>query len=306
MIPDLDIFIARLVFTADFLKFLIKKPISYKQDSIIRAEYQPHRLLNVMALSSISLTDSSVQANSIRKETPARTEGISKTTPESRDQTEQNSQNRDKVTLGSNDKEAEDGTYLPPGMKKQETEKSDNPSSINEDGIQAEEDGETEDGKKPTSMSDDSELSQEEQQEISKLQARDNEVKAHEQAHIAAGGQYVRGGAHFEYQTGPDGEKYAVGGEVSIDVSKESGDPQATITKMQVVIRAALAPANPSSQDRSVAAQATRIESEARAEAVSSGAYSNSTFKTRTDEEQSDSNSSESPSGNTLKIDLFA
>lgn len=256
-----------------------------------------------MALSSVSLTDSSVQANSIRKETPARTEGDSKSAPESHDQIEQNS---DKVSIGSSDKEEENATYLPPGMKKQETENSEKPSSINENKKQSEEESETEDVKKPTSISGDSELSQEELQLISKLKARDNEVKAHEQAHIAAGGQYVRGGAHFEYQTGPDGEKYAVGGEVSIDVSKESGDPQATITKMQVVIRAALAPANPSSQDRSVAAQATRIESEARAEAVSSGAYSKSTFKTRNDEEQSDSNSSESSSGNTPKIDLFA
>lgn len=281
-------------------------PISYKPESVVRADYQPHRLLNVMALSSVSLTDSSVQANSFRKETLARSEGNSKTAPKSSDQIEKNSQNRDKVTIGSSDKEAEEATYLPPGMKKEETEKSDKPSSINENGEQAEEDDETEDGKKPTSISGDSEFSQEELQEISKLQARDNEVKAHEQAHIAAGGQYVRGGAHFEYQTGPDGEKYAVGGEVSIDVSKESGDPQATIAKMQVVIRAALAPANPSSQDRAVAAQATRIESEARAETVSSGAYSKSTFKTSNDQEQSDSTSSESPSGNTPKIDLFA
>ncbi|MFA6010050.1 MAG: putative metalloprotease CJM1_0395 family protein [Desulfobacteraceae bacterium] len=259
-----------------------------------------------MALSSVSLTDSSVQANSIRKDTPARSDGNAKTSLESRDQIEQKSQNRDKVTIGSSDKEMEEVTYLPPGMKMQETEKSDNPSSINENEKQSEGDDETEDANEPTSISGDSEFSEEELQEISKLQARDNEVKAHEQAHIASGGQYVRGGAHFEYQTGPDGEKYAVGGEVSIDVSKESGDPQATISKMQVVIRAALAPANPSSQDRSVAAQATRIESEARAEAVSSGAYSKSTFKTRTDEEQSDSTSSESPSGNTPKIDLFA
>jgi hypothetical protein len=256
--------------------------------------------------SSVSLTDSSVQTNSIRKATSARSEGNSKSAPESRDQIEQNFQNRDKVTIGSSDKEAEEATYLPPGMKKQEAEKSDKTSSINENGKQKEEESETEDGKEQTSISGDSELSQEELQEISKLQARDKEVKAHEQAHIAAGGQYVRGGAHFEYQTGPDGEKYAVGGEVSIDVSKESGDPQATIAKMQVVIRAALAPANPSSQDRSVAAQATRIESEARTEAVSNGAYSKPSLNTSTDKEQSDSSSSESPSGNTPKIDLFA
>ncbi len=74
-------------------------------------------------------------------------------------------------------------------------------------------------------------------------------------AHIAAGGPYVRGGAHFEYETGPDGRRYAVGGEVSIDTSQEM-DPRATLQKMRTVQRAALAPAHPSQQDRRVAAQA--------------------------------------------------
>ncbi|MBU1169445.1 MAG: SprA-related family protein [Proteobacteria bacterium] len=114
----------------------------------------------------------------------------------------------------------------------------------------------------------DSEYSPEEQKQISNLKARDTEVKAHEQAHIAAGGQYVRGGAHFEYQTGPDGKKYAVGGEVSIDASKEPGDPKATIAKMRTIIRAATAPANPSGQDRAVAANASRIEMEAQSEVM--------------------------------------
>lgn len=118
------------------------------------------------------------------------------------------------------------------------------------------------------STSDEAELSPEERKQIEELKARDQEVKTHEQAHIAAGGRYVRSGAQFEYQTGPDGEKYAVGGEVSIDVSKEPGDPRATIAKMQTVIRAALAPADPSSQDRVVAAKATQIEMEARNDAM--------------------------------------
>ncbi|WP_459922474.1 putative metalloprotease CJM1_0395 family protein [Desulfatiferula olefinivorans] len=108
------------------------------------------------------------------------------------------------------------------------------------------------------------ELTEEELKQIEELKARDREVKAHEQAHVAAGGRYVRSGAQFEYQTGPDGERYAVGGEVSIDVSKEPGDPRATIAKMQTVIRAALAPAEPSAQDRAVAAKAAQIEMEAR------------------------------------------
>lgn len=100
-------------------------------------------------------------------------------------------------------------------------------------------------------------LSQKEQKEVQKLKQRDQEVKAHEQAHKAAGGQYA-GSASFEYTRGPDGKRYAVGGEVQIDVSEIAGDPAATKAKMQQVQRAALAPAQPSSQDRSVAAKASK------------------------------------------------
>lgn len=104
-----------------------------------------------------------------------------------------------------------------------------------------------------------------EQEKIEKLKQRDQEVRTHEQAHKAAGGQHA-GAATYTYETGPDGRRYAVGGEVSVDISPVPGDPQATITKMQQIRRAALAPAQPSSQDRQVAAQASRIEAEARAE----------------------------------------
>jgi len=109
------------------------------------------------------------------------------------------------------------------------------------------------------------ELTDAEKRVVEQLKKRDAEVKAHERAHLAAGGPYVSGGATFEYQRGPDGKNYAVGGEVSIDVSSES-TPEATIRKMQVVRRAALAPADPSSQDRSVAAKATQLEARARSE----------------------------------------
>jgi hypothetical protein len=109
------------------------------------------------------------------------------------------------------------------------------------------------------------ELTEEEQREVQQLKQRDTEVRRHEQAHLAAGGQYVRGGANFSYTTGPDGRRYASGGEVSIDVSGE-GTPEATIRKMQIVRRAALAPAQPSPQDRQVAAQASQQEAAARQE----------------------------------------
>jgi len=109
-------------------------------------------------------------------------------------------------------------------------------------------------------------LSKEEKKQVQELKRSDNEVRAHEMAHIAAGGQYVRSGARFEYQSGPDGGRYAVGGEVSIDTSAVRGDPAATIIKMQSVKRAALAPASPSGQDRSVASSAAATEANARKE----------------------------------------
>jgi len=116
---------------------------------------------------------------------------------------------------------------------------------------------------------------------IQKLASRDRVVRAHEQAHAAVGGQYA-GGPHYQYQRGPDGVAYAVGGEVPIDVGRESS-PEATIEKMQTVRRAALAPADPSPQDRQVAAEASQIEAQAREELASSNnkkAFADSSQKT--------------------------
>lgn len=91
---------------------------------------------------------------------------------------------------------------------------------------------------------------------IGSLRKVDQEVRDHELAHLAAAGGYARSGASYQYQTGPDGRKYAVGGEVQIDTSS-GRTPQDTISKMETVRRAALAPASPSGQDQMVAAQAT-------------------------------------------------
>jgi hypothetical protein len=109
-------------------------------------------------------------------------------------------------------------------------------------------------------------LSDEEKNEVRELQARDREVRAHEQAHLSAGGQFITHGATYSYQQGPDGQRYATGGEVGIDTSPVQGDPEATIRKMQAVRAAALAPANPSGQDQQVAAQAGQQAAQAQAE----------------------------------------
>lgn len=104
----------------------------------------------------------------------------------------------------------------------------------------------------------------EDQRKISELSARDREVRAHEQAHAAVGGTYA-GAPKYQTERGPDGVSYAVGGEVPIDLGR-AATPQETILKAQIVRRAALAPAEPSPQDRKVAAQATQMESQARTE----------------------------------------
>lgn len=101
---------------------------------------------------------------------------------------------------------------------------------------------------------------------IAKLEARDSEVRAHEAAHMAAGGG-VAGEASFDYEIGPNGKAYAVGGEVPIDISPEN-DPKATQAKMQKVRAAALAPASPSPQDIKVAATASMIEMKAKMEEI--------------------------------------
>jgi hypothetical protein len=119
--------------------------------------------------------------------------------------------------------------------------------------------------KQPFGINAEDNLDPEQKKEVENLKKRDQEVKAHEQAHLAAGSGVVMGGANYEYQRGPDGKMYAVGGEVKIDTSRENS-PARTISKMQQVKRAALAPAQPSAQDRSVAAQAAQIEADARSE----------------------------------------
>lgn len=101
------------------------------------------------------------------------------------------------------------------------------------------------------------------EQEIKELKKQDAEVKKHEQAHKAAAGAYYVSGPHFEYKVGPDGKRYAVGGNVKIDTSEVPNDPEATIKKARQIKRAALAPADPSSQDRQVASDASRMEQQA-------------------------------------------
>ncbi len=100
---------------------------------------------------------------------------------------------------------------------------------------------------------------------IAELKKTDRQVRAHEQAHLAAAGGLARGGASFGYTKGPDGQRYAVSGEVSIDTSP-GANPEATLLKAQRIQTAALAPSQPSGADRAVASAASQMATSARAE----------------------------------------
>ncbi|AXE30784.1 hypothetical protein DK842_13335 [Chromobacterium phragmitis] len=105
-------------------------------------------------------------------------------------------------------------------------------------------------------------LNDAQKQEVEDLRTRDIDVRRHEAAHQAAGGA-LAGAASFTYQQGPDGKQYAIGGEVPIQIS-QGGTPQETIRNAQTVRAAALAPSDPSGQDRAVAAEAAQMEQQAR------------------------------------------
>ena len=101
--------------------------------------------------------------------------------------------------------------------------------------------------------------------EIEELKKRDLEVRRHEQAHFRAAGRYASP-PKYEFETGPDGRRYAVGGSVDIDMSEVPNDPQATLEKARIIKRAALAPEEPSAQDRKVAREAEEMAVQAQKE----------------------------------------
>ncbi|MBQ8978079.1 MAG: hypothetical protein IJ078_11830 [Succinivibrionaceae bacterium] len=107
-------------------------------------------------------------------------------------------------------------------------------------------------------------LTNSEQKEVQQLKSRDEEVRIHERQHQMAGGRYASSPS-YTTELGPDGKEYAVGGEVQISTSEED-TPEKTVTKMRQVRRAAMAPAEPSSQDYAVAREAKQKELKAQQE----------------------------------------
>lgn len=104
-----------------------------------------------------------------------------------------------------------------------------------------------------------------ERAEVRELKQQDRLVRAHAQAHQSVGGRYT-GAAQLSFTRGPDGRQYASEGEVAIDTARVPGDAEATLIKAGIVRRAALAPLDPSAADLRVAAEAARIQAQARRE----------------------------------------
>lgn len=133
----------------------------------------------------------------------------------------------------------------------------------------------SEEGMRRSKEANGKELSDAERQEVDELKQRDREVRQHEQAHMSAAGGYAIGGPKYEFQAGPDGKRYAVGGHVNLDTSEEN-TPEETLRKATVLQQAATAAAEPSDQDRSVAAQASQMAANARKEIMEEKAGGNS------------------------------
>jgi hypothetical protein len=102
---------------------------------------------------------------------------------------------------------------------------------------------------------------------VTELEQTEREVIAHENAHKAAAGRFG-GPAHYSYTMGPDGKRYITGGDVSVH-TPATNDPEEALQNARQVLRAALAPGDPSGQDISVAASASAMATAARAEMFS-------------------------------------
>ncbi|EDO9442442.1 hypothetical protein GW024_08455 [Campylobacter coli] len=162
------------------------------------------------------------------------------------------------MQIGLNYNHASNSSYYDKTQKNNaEQENTENANSQNKDSKQNNE---------QTQMINGVELTMQQVQQVRELQSIDRNVKAHEAAHQAAGGG-LAGAASFSYTRGPDNQMYATAGEVPIRMQK-GRTPEETIANARQVVAAAMAPADPSPQDYKVAANALKMEFEARAEAT--------------------------------------
>lgn len=104
-------------------------------------------------------------------------------------------------------------------------------------------------------------LSAAERAHIAELLQRDGQVRQEENAHAAMAGS-AAGAIQYDYQRGPDGRMYAVGGSVPIHAENPSGDPVEQRRLAGKIAAAAMAAINPSAADYAAASTAYRAASD--------------------------------------------
>ncbi|MDC0932407.1 putative metalloprotease CJM1_0395 family protein [Arcobacteraceae bacterium] len=87
---------------------------------------------------------------------------------------------------------------------------------------------------------------------LEKFRNKDSEIRTHEQAHASIG--HTTSPISYNYQEGPDGKMYAVGGSVRLDTSIPD-EPTAAAFKLEMIQKAALGVTNLSSADGAIASQ---------------------------------------------------
>jgi hypothetical protein len=90
------------------------------------------------------------------------------------------------------------------------------------------------------------------QRVLEKFKKADAQIRSHEQIHATIGATTTP--ISYNYQQGPDGKMYAVGGSVRFDTSIPD-DPKAAAFKLDQIQKAASAPTDPSSADNTIASQ---------------------------------------------------
>lgn len=84
---------------------------------------------------------------------------------------------------------------------------------------------------------------------LDRFKDMDQNVRSHEQIHATIGA--TTSPISYNYQQGPDGKMYAVGGHVRLDTSMPS-DPKAAMAKLDQIARAASGPSDLSSADMAI------------------------------------------------------
>ncbi len=109
-------------------------------------------------------------------------------------------------------------------------------------------------------------LSVEERAALADLERRDHTVRTRDMAYVAAAGG-LAGSFSVQYETGPDGRRYAVDAKVALDTST-APTPEQSLAKAKALRAAAMS----ASGDASAIARANTMEAQARSELASARA----------------------------------